>query len=82
MVIESNEIIKSINVILDKNRFNSIPKSDIVFTIKKLGRYISNPSNLYWHIVCRILKYLKKIINYSINYSRYLFILEGYTDAS
>ena len=57
-------------------------RPDIAFAVRKLNRYASNLSNLHQHAICRVLKYLKKTMNYGIHYSGYPFVLEGYTDAS
>ena len=57
-------------------------RPDIAFAVGKLSRYTSNPSNLHWHAINRVLKYLKKTISYGINYSGYPSVLEGYSDAS
>ena len=37
---------------------------------------------MHWHRVKRVLQYLKKTINYGINYCGYPAILVGHTDAS
>ena len=37
---------------------------------------------MHWHGVKRILKYLKKTKDYGISYVGYLFVLEGFSDAS
>ena len=57
-------------------------RPDIAYAIGKLSRYTSNPSNLHWQTVNRVLRYLKKTINYGLCYSGYPSIIEGYSDAS
>ena len=57
-------------------------RPDIAYAIGKLSRYTSNPSNLHWQAVNRVLRYLKKTINYGLCYSGYPSIIEGYSDAS
>ncbi|GKC69775.1 zinc finger, CCHC-type containing protein, partial [Tanacetum coccineum] len=57
-------------------------RPDIAFAVGKLSRYTSNPSTQYWQAIQRILKYLKKTINYSLTYAGYPSVLKGYTDAS
>ena len=52
-------------------------RPDIAFAVGKLSRYTSNPSNLHWHAVRRVLKYLKKTISYGVYYSGYPPVLEG-----
>ncbi|KAL7215696.1 hypothetical protein ACSBR1_027781 [Camellia fascicularis] len=57
-------------------------RPDIAFIVGKLSRYTSNPSNVHWHAVNRILRYLRKAIDYGIVYNGYAAVLEGFTDAS
>ncbi|XP_077251805.1 secreted RxLR effector protein 161-like [Tasmannia lanceolata] len=54
----------------------------IAFVVGKLSRFTSNPSNVRWNAINRILKYLKGTIDYGLSYSGYPVVLEGYTDAS
>lgn len=54
----------------------------MAFVVGKLSQYTSNPSHIHQLRVRRILIYLKKTINYGINYCGYSFVLEGHTDAS
>lgn len=60
----------------------SSTRPDIAFAVGKLSRYTSNPGQLHWNAISRILKYLKGTINCGIWYSGYPTVLEGYTDAS
>ncbi|GJT39386.1 zinc finger, CCHC-type containing protein [Tanacetum coccineum] len=48
----------------------------------KLSKYTSNPSTQHWQAIQRVLKYLKKTMDYSLTYTDYPSILERYTDAS
>nr|GEY55643.1 zinc finger, CCHC-type [Tanacetum cinerariifolium] len=57
-------------------------RPDIAFVVGKLSTYTSNPSTLHWQAIQRVLKYLKKTIDYRLIYTGYLSVLEGYTDAS
>ena len=57
-------------------------RPDIAFAVGKLSRYTSNPSNLHWDAVRRVLKYSKKTMSYGIYYNGYPPVLEGYMDAS
>ncbi|XP_073220042.1 uncharacterized protein [Cicer arietinum] len=50
--------------------------------IGRLSQYTSNPSKEHWQTINRVLKYLKGTINYSLVYSGYPSVLEGYTDVS
>ncbi|GKC97506.1 zinc finger, CCHC-type containing protein [Tanacetum coccineum] len=55
---------------------------DIAFAMGKLSRYTSNPGTQHWQAIQRVLKYLKKTMDYRLMYTGYPSVLEGYTDAS
>ncbi|GKE94099.1 zinc finger, CCHC-type containing protein [Tanacetum coccineum] len=57
-------------------------RPDIAFDVGKLSRYTSNPGTQHWQAIQRVLKYLKKTMDYRLVYSGYLSVLEGYTDAT
>ncbi|GJW33982.1 hypothetical protein Tco_0054014 [Tanacetum coccineum] len=57
-------------------------RPDIAFLVDKLSRYTSNPGTQHWKAIQRVLKYLKKTIDYRLTYTGYPFVLEGYTDTS
>ncbi|GJT74818.1 zinc finger, CCHC-type containing protein [Tanacetum coccineum] len=57
-------------------------RPDIAFVVGKLSRYTSNPGTQHWQAIQRVLKYLKKTMNYRLMYTGYPSVLEGYTDAS
>ncbi|GJZ30399.1 zinc finger, CCHC-type containing protein [Tanacetum coccineum] len=48
----------------------------------KVSRYTNNPYTQHWKEIQRVLKYLKKTMDYSLIYTGYLSVLEGYTNAS
>ncbi|GJX60652.1 zinc finger, CCHC-type containing protein [Tanacetum coccineum] len=54
----------------------------LLFVVGKLSRYTSNPGTQHWQAIQRVLKYLKKTIDYKLMYTGYPLLLEGYTDAS
>nr|GEX40001.1 zinc finger, CCHC-type [Tanacetum cinerariifolium] len=54
---------------------------DIAFAVGKLSRYTSNPGTQHWQAIQRVLKYLKKTMNYRLTFTGYPLVLEGYTDA-
>ncbi|GJT36515.1 zinc finger, CCHC-type containing protein [Tanacetum coccineum] len=56
-------------------------RPDIAFAVGKLSRYTSNPGTQYWQAIQRVLKYLKKTMDYRLMYTGYPSVLEGYTDA-
>ncbi|GKC18520.1 zinc finger, CCHC-type containing protein [Tanacetum coccineum] len=57
-------------------------RPDIAFVVGKLSRYTSNPGTQHWQAIQRVLKYLKKTMDYRLAYTGYSSVLEGYTDAS
>ncbi|GJU36690.1 zinc finger, CCHC-type containing protein [Tanacetum coccineum] len=57
-------------------------KPDIAFAVGKLSRYTINPRTQHWQAIQKVLKYLKKNIDYRLMYSGYPLVLEDYTDAS
>ncbi|GJY80777.1 zinc finger, CCHC-type containing protein [Tanacetum coccineum] len=57
-------------------------RPDIAFVVGKLSRYTSNPGTQHWQAIQRVLKYLKKTMDYRLTYIGYPSVLEGYTDAS
>ncbi|GJR14554.1 hypothetical protein Tco_0797206 [Tanacetum coccineum] len=57
-------------------------RPDIDFVVGKLSRYTSNPRTQNWQAVQRVLKYLKKTMDYSLTYTGYPSVLEGCTYAS
>nr|GEX55531.1 zinc finger, CCHC-type [Tanacetum cinerariifolium] len=54
---------------------------NIAFGVGKLSRYTSNPGTQHWQAIPRVLKYLKKTIDYKVTYTGYPLVLKGYTDA-
>ncbi|GJX63551.1 hypothetical protein Tco_0296451 [Tanacetum coccineum] len=48
----------------------------------KLSTFTSNPGTHHRQAIQRVLKYLKKIIDYRLMYFGYPLVLEGYTDAN
>ncbi|GKE01644.1 zinc finger, CCHC-type containing protein [Tanacetum coccineum] len=57
-------------------------RPDIAFVVGKLSRYTSNPETQHWQAIQRVLKYLKKTMDYRLVYSGYPSVLKGYTNAS
>ncbi|GJS34118.1 hypothetical protein Tco_0532500 [Tanacetum coccineum] len=57
-------------------------RRDIAFAVGKLSTYTSNPITQQWQAIQRVLKYLKKNIDYRLTYNSVIFMLEGYTNAS
>uniref|UniRef100_A0A2N9EVE4 Reverse transcriptase Ty1/copia-type domain-containing protein n=1 Tax=Fagus sylvatica TaxID=28930 RepID=A0A2N9EVE4_FAGSY len=57
-------------------------RPDIAYSVSKLSRYTSNPGEDHWKAIVRVLRYLKYTLNYGVHYTRYLAVLEGYSDAN
>nr|GEW60926.1 zinc finger, CCHC-type [Tanacetum cinerariifolium] len=57
-------------------------RPDISFVVGKLSKYTSNRGTQHWQAIQRVLKYLKKIMDYRLIYTGYPLVLEGYIDAS
>ncbi|GJS76331.1 zinc finger, CCHC-type containing protein [Tanacetum coccineum] len=83
---ESNGIAISQSHYIEKvlkkfNYFDCTPVSTPMDT-SKLSRHTSNPGTQHWQAIQRVLKYLKKTMDYRLTYTSYPLVLEGYTDAS
>ncbi|GJZ66739.1 zinc finger, CCHC-type containing protein [Tanacetum coccineum] len=52
-------------------------RPNIAFVMGKLSRYTSNPRTQHWQAIQRVLKYLKKTMDFSLTYTSYPSVLEG-----
>nr|GEU66176.1 zinc finger, CCHC-type [Tanacetum cinerariifolium] len=52
-------------------------RPDIAFVVEKLSRYTSNPGTQHRQAIQRVLKYLKKTMDYRLIYSSYPSVLAG-----
>ncbi|GJR20139.1 zinc finger, CCHC-type containing protein [Tanacetum coccineum] len=57
-------------------------RPNIAFVVGKLSKYTSNPGTQHWQAIQRVLKYLKKTMDYRLTYTGYPLVLEGYTNVS
>ncbi|XP_042755663.1 secreted RxLR effector protein 161-like [Lactuca sativa] len=57
-------------------------RPDIGFAVGKLSRFTNNPSTNHWQAVRRVVKYLKKTIDFGLTYVGFPSVIEGYSDAS
>nr|GEY50897.1 zinc finger, CCHC-type [Tanacetum cinerariifolium] len=57
-------------------------RPDIAYTVCKLSRYTSNPSQDHWKAMGRVFGYLKRTRQLALYYDRFPAVLEGYSDAS
>jgi hypothetical protein len=55
-------------------------RPDIVYTVLVVSRFATNPDQLHKAIVTRILRYLRKTVNYVLVFKGTLSDLAGYTD--
>ncbi|XP_031097071.1 secreted RxLR effector protein 161-like [Ipomoea triloba] len=55
---------------------------DIAFAVSKLSRYTSNPGDMHWKAIVRVMRYLRDTRNYGLHYTGYPAVLEGYSDAN
>ena len=55
---------------------------DVAYSVSKLSSSTSNPGVKHWQEIMRVLKYLKFTRDYRLHYTRYLVVLEGYSDAN
>jgi hypothetical protein len=60
----------------------SATRPDISFAVSKLSRFVSNPGDVHWHALERVLRYLKGTASYGIHYTGYPRVLEGYSDSN
>ena len=75
--LEYSRIIGSLMYIMTCTHF------DIAYLVCKLSRYRSNSGQDHWKAILRILgRYLNHTKNYGLHYTRYLAVLEGYSDAN
>nr|GEZ06943.1 zinc finger, CCHC-type [Tanacetum cinerariifolium] len=57
-------------------------RPDIAFSVGKLSKYTTNLGTQHWQAIQRVLKYLKKTIDYRLTYTGYPSVLKCYIDAS
>ena len=60
----------------------SATRPDISFAVSKLSRFVSNPRDIHWQALERVMYYLKGTVSYGIHYTGYPKVLEGYCDAN
>ncbi|GKA74118.1 hypothetical protein Tco_0780420 [Tanacetum coccineum] len=57
-------------------------RPDIAYDVGRLSRHTSSHSKKHWDAVNRVFKYLKKTMDYGLEYNGDPSVLEGYTNAS
>ena len=57
-------------------------RPDISFAVSKISRFVSNPGDIHWVALERVLRYLKGTMSYGIHFTGYPRVLEDYCDAN
>ena len=57
-------------------------RPNIAYTVSKLSRYTSKPSDDHWIALLRVLGYVSHTKKYASRYGQYPPVLEGYSDAN
>ncbi|KAL4180185.1 hypothetical protein AMTRI_Chr13g123970 [Amborella trichopoda] len=60
----------------------SCTRPDIAFAMGKLSRYTSNTGQEHSNAIYRVLRYLKRTIDYGLHYVGEPVLLKGYNDAN
>ena len=60
----------------------SATRSDILFAVCKLSRFVSNSGDDHWRALERVMRYRKGTMIYSICYTGHPKVLEGHCDAN
>ena len=55
---------------------------DITYVVNKLSRYTNNPKKHHSNAIISVPRYIRYIIKYGLNYTKYLVIFERYTDTN
>ena len=74
--LEYSHIIGSLMYVMNCTR------PDIAYSVNKLSRYTRNLGVDHWKAIIKVLRYLRYTQNYGLHYTRYLAVLEGYSDAN
>lgn len=57
-------------------------RPDIAYSISRLNRYTSNLGQAHWNALVRVLRYLKYTIDYGLHYTKYLHVIEGFSNSN
>ena len=60
----------------------SFSRPDIAYALSRLSRYTQCPSQDHWDELARLMRYLRGTMDYAIEYSGFLVVLEEYSDAN
>ena len=56
-------------------------RPDIAYVVGKLSRYTHSPNQNHWDALFILVRYLRGIMDYGVEYSGFPILLEGYKDA-
>ena len=56
-------------------------RPDIAYAVGVLSRFTSKPNFTHWNAIHRIMRYLKRTLDYGLFYKKYPAVLEGFSDA-
>jgi hypothetical protein len=83
---------KNIRIMRDQLRYSQIigslmylasaTRPNIAYAVSKLSRFVSNPEDAHWEALERVMRYLKGTMDYTIHYTGYPRVLEGYSDSN
>ena len=71
-----SQMIGSLLYIANKSR------PDISYAVGRLSRYTHSPSKEHWVALERVFKYLKGTLDYSLSYSGFSSVVEGFSDTN
>nr|KYP54650.1 Retrovirus-related Pol polyprotein from transposon TNT 1-94 [Cajanus cajan] len=54
----------------------------IGYVVSRLSRYTHSPNQNHWEALARLMRYLRGTMDYGIEYSGFLVVLEGHSDAN
>src|ERR1044072_7668805 len=57
-------------------------RPDIAYVVSRLSRYTHNPSSDHWNALLRLLKYLKGTMDWTLHFTNFPYVLEGFCDAN
>ena len=60
----------------------SFSRPNIAYAVSKLSRYTQCPNQDHWDALGRLMRYLRGLMDYAIEYSGFSAVLEGYNDAN
>jgi len=60
----------------------SFSKPDIAYVVSRLSKYTQCSSQDHWDALARLMRYLRGKMDYAIEYSEFLAMLYGYSDAN